>query len=291
MPAGGISIWFATWLTALSAGLGRIVAVIPNLIGAIVILLIGWGIGKLVQALVTRVLEAMHFDRVTERAGINDTLKRADIKYDSSQILGIVAYWFVFLIAIQAAANALGIVALSTLMATIILYIPRVFAALLIVIAGAWVASFLGQITRASAAEAKITYSDLLGNIVQGFMLFFSFAIALDFLGLSFPFMTTAFAILLGSIALAGAIAFGLGGREYAADVLAGRELRALFHSGDRLATDEVDGTVQNIGPTFTTVRTTKGDITVQNSTLMQKRVIRPSQGTGGEGGGMSKAA
>lgn len=290
MPAGNnISVWFAAWITALATGLGRIFALIPNIIGAIIILLIGWGIGKLIQALVTRGLNAVNFNHMTQRAGINDALQRAEIKRSPSEIFGIVAYWFVFLIAIQAAVNALGIVALSALMGTVILYLPRIFAALLIVVIGAWGASVLGRMTTASVNAAGVMYGDLLGGIVQGAVLFFAFAMALDFLGLSFPFLTTAFAILLGGATLAVALAFGLGGHEYAADILAGRELRTMYHTGDRMVTDQVDGVIEDIRPTFTLVRTNRGEVAVQNSELMRNRLTRPT--STGEGGGMSQAA
>jgi hypothetical protein len=287
MPEGA-SVWFVAFITSLTAALGRIIAALPSILGAILILLIGWGLGKLVQWIVTKGLRALHFNQLTERAGINDALKRADVKTGPSAILGVIAYWFVFLIAINAAVGLLGIPALSELMSAVILYLPRIFAALLIIVLGAWAASFLGRLTRASASSANISYADLLGSVVQGFTLFFVFAIALDVLGLTFPFLTTAFAVIIGGIILAAALAFGLGGRQYASDLLAGRELKTIFHQGDRLVSEDYDGTVEDIRPTFTILRTARGDQTVQNSDLMHQRsLVKPQRGKGG----MSEAA
>ncbi|OPZ81163.1 MAG: hypothetical protein BWY76_03120 [bacterium ADurb.Bin429] len=115
-------------------------------------------------------------------------------------------------------------------------------------------------------------------------MLFFTFAIALNVLGLNFPFLLTAFAILLGGLVLAATLAFGLGGREYAADMLAGRQLKMVLHEGDRLVTDTLDGTVMFIGPTLTVVQTSAGDVAVQNAELMHHRLLHKKRG--GEGGG-----
>ena len=291
MPAGGPSVWIGALVGALATGLSRVVAAIPSLLGAIVILLIGWGIGKLIQALVTRGLRAVHFDNLTEHAGINHALKRADIKADASGILGIVAYWFVFLIAINAAVSVLGIPALSALMSAVILYLPRVFAALLVIVIGAWASSFLARLTRASADTAGISYANVLGGIVQGAVLFFTFAIALDMLGLAFPFLTTAFAVILGGLALAAAIAFGLGGREYASDILAGRELKSVFVNGDRIVSDDLDGTITDMRPTLTVVRTTNGDVAVQNSELMHKHATKAGGAMGGGMNNQSRAA
>lgn len=284
MPTGGISVWVGALIGALATGLGRIVAAIPLLLGALVILLIGWIVGKLVQAGITKLLHAVHFNRVTEHAGINETLRRADMKADTSAILGIVAYWFIFLIALQAAVNVLGIEALTTLMTAVVLYLPRIFVALVVVIIGAWLGSFLGRLTTGSAEAARISYASLLGSIVQGAVLFFAFAIALDALGLGFPFLTTAFAIVLGALGLAGAIAFGIGGREYASDIMAGRELRAILRTGDRVRFGEMDGTVEDMKPTYTLIRTARGDVAVQNSDLMSEHPLRtphtPGEGT-----------
>ena len=285
----GPQIWLLTLIGALTAALGRVIAIIPSLLGAIVILLIGWGIGKLVQWLVTKGLRALHFNDLTARAGINKVLQRAEIKTGPSAILGIIAYWFIFLIAVNAAVGLLGIPALTTFMNAVILYLPRIFAALLIIVFGAWGASLLGNFTRSSASAANIAYADLLGNIVVGATLFFVFAIALDVLGLAFPFLTTAFAIIIGGLALAAAVAFGLGGREYAADVLAGRQLRTIFHEGDRIVADDYEGTIQEVQPTMTILRTTRGEMSVQNSKLMnQHHLIKQQRG---QGGSMPEAA
>ncbi|MHB9129605.1 MAG: mechanosensitive ion channel family protein [Armatimonadota bacterium] len=285
MPTGGVSVWFAALLGALATGLGRIVAGIPAFLGAVIVLLIGWGIGKLVQALVTRGLHAVHFEQLTERAGINQGLQRIDVKKDTSAILGIVAYWFIFLIAVQAAVSLLGITALTSLMTAALLYIPRIFAALVVVVVGAWGANLLGRLTRASAETAGITFAGVLGSVVQGAVLFFTFAIALDVLGIAFPFLTTAFAVILGGLALTAAIAFGLGGREYAADILAGRELRTLFNVGDRVVIDDVDGSISEIRPTLTLIKTSRGEMAVQNSEMAHKHMTKPSGGMmGGKG-------
>ncbi|MHB0937533.1 MAG: mechanosensitive ion channel family protein [Armatimonadota bacterium] len=285
----GPQVWLLTLIAALTAALGRIIAIIPSLLGAIVILLIGWGIGKLVQWLVTKGLRALHFNDLTARAGINQVLRRADIKTGPSAILGIIAYWFIFLIAVNAAVGLMGIPALTNFMNAVILFLPRIFAALLIIVFGAWAASLLADITRSSASAANISYADLLGNVVMGAALFFVFAIALDVLGLAFPFLTTAFAIIVGGLALAAAVAFGLGGREYASDVLAGRQLRAIYQAGDRITADDYEGTIQEIQPTMTILRTTRGEMSVQNSKLMNQHHL--IKGQRGQGGSMPEAA
>jgi hypothetical protein len=289
MPTTGISVWLGALIGALAAGLGRIVAAIPALLGALLILLIGWGIGKAVQWGVTRGLRALHFDQLTDRAGINRALSRANVRLDPAGILGVIAYWFIFLLAVNAAIGVLGITALTALATSFILYLPRIFAALLVLVAGAWLGSFLGRLTQDSAAAANIGFASMLGSVVLGTVLFFTFATALDLLGLGFPFLTTAFAILLGALALTAAIAFGLGGREYATDVLAGRTLRTFLNPGDYLVTDTAQGSVVAVQPMVTMLRTDRGDVTLQNSDVLRQHATKPT-GQGGQGS-MPKAA
>lgn len=289
MPAGGFAGWVSTMLTSLADAVGAIILFIPLLLAAIVVLLIGWGIAKLVQALVTKALHTAHLDRLMEREGLIDALRRAEISATPSRILGVIAYWFVFLIAVYAAVSVMGISALTALMTTVVLYLPRVFAAMLIIVVGAWASSFLARLTRATASTANIDFAPMLGNVVMGTVLFFTFAIALGILGLNFPFLVTAFAILLGGLVLAGTLAFGLGGREYATDWLAGRQLRTVLASGDRVMLADLDGTVKTIHQTTTTIQTTRGDVTVQNAEMLHHHLLRVNRTTGE--GGMGYAA
>ncbi|HOF87216.1 MAG TPA: mechanosensitive ion channel [Armatimonadota bacterium] len=283
MPGGFVG-WVSALLTSLAAAVGAIIAFIPLLLAAVIILLIGWGIGKLAQTVVVNGLQALHFNRLMDREGITDALRRAEVKTTPAQILGVIAYWFVFLVAVYAAVSVMGITALTALMTAVVLYLPRIFGALLVVLLGAWAATMLARLTRTSATAAGISFAQILGNVVLGTVLFFAFAMALSVLGLDFPFLLTAFAILLGGLVLALTLAFGLGGREYAADMLAGRQLKMVLHEGDRLVTDNLDGTVASIGPTMTVIQTSGGEVAVQNAALMHHRLLHKKRG--GEGGG-----
>ncbi len=290
MPGGGFTGWVSALWTSLAGAVGAIILFIPLLLAAIIVLLIGWGIAKTVQALVTKGLRTARLDELMDREGITDGLRRAEIKATPSQIFGVITYWFIFLIAVYAAVSVMGISALTALMTAVVLYLPRIFAALLVIVVGAWAASFLARLTRATASTANIDFAPMLGSVVMGTVLFFTFAIALGILGLNFPFLVTAFAILLGGLVLAGTLAFGLGGREYAADWLAGRQLKAVLTPGDRVLMAELDGTVKYINHTTTTIQTARGDVTMQNSEMMHHHLLRVNRSTG-EGGNMGFAA
>ena len=195
---------------ALSAFLGYI----PQLIGALIILLVGYIIAKALQAIVGRVLEGIGFDRWMERGGIKQFFDRADTEHTPHSILGRLVFWFVFIIAITMAADALGIPQVSAVLAQLIAYIPSIIAAILILILAALLANFLSSIVRGA------TGSDILASVARYAIIVYAVFAAVTQLGIAVELTAPTFLIVLGAVALAAAIAFGLGSREVAQDII-----------------------------------------------------------------------
>ena len=134
---------------------------IPQLIGAIVILIVGYVVARVLQAIVGRVLQGIGFDRWMERGGIKQFLDRAETNQTPHSILGKLVFWFVFIIAITMAADALGIPQVSAVLAQLIAYIPSIIAAILILVLAALLANFVSGIVRGA------TGSGVLASVVQ----------------------------------------------------------------------------------------------------------------------------
>src|SRR5215210_5156335 len=198
----------------LQDALSAFLSFIPQLIGALIILIIGYIIAKALQAIVGRVLEGIGFDRWMERGGIKQFFDRADTEPTPHSILGRLVFWFVFIIAITMAADALGIPQVSAVLGQLIAYIPSIIAAILILILAALLANFLAGIVRGA------TGSDLLGSIAQYAIIVYAVFAALTQLGVAVELTAPTFLIVLGAVALAAAIAFGLGSREVAQDII-----------------------------------------------------------------------
>jgi small-conductance mechanosensitive channel len=190
------------------------VSYIPQLIGALVILIVGYIIAKALQALVGRVLQAVGFDSWMERGGIKQFFDRAQTNQTPHSILGLLVFWFVFIIAITMAADALGIPQVSAVLGQLIAYIPNIIVAILILILAALLANFLASIVRGA------TGSDLLSSIARYAILVYAAFAALTQLGIAVELTAPTFLIVLGAVALAAAIAFGIGGREVARDIV-----------------------------------------------------------------------
>src|SRR5918999_1610839 len=187
---------------------------LPQLIGAIVILIVGYVVARVLQAIVGRVLQGIGFDRWMERGGIKQFFDRAETNQTPVSILGALVFWFVFIIAITMAADALGIPQVSAVLTQLIAYIPSIIAAILILILAALLANFISGIVRGA------TGSDILSSIARYAIIVYAVFAAITQLGIAVELTAPTFLIVLGAVALGAAIAFGLGGREVAQDIL-----------------------------------------------------------------------
>jgi small-conductance mechanosensitive channel len=198
----------------LRSGLDAFFAFIPQLIGAIVILVVGYIGAKILQAVVARVLKAVGFDGWMERGGIKQFFDRAQTRETPATVLGKLVFWFVFIIAITMAADALGIRQVSAVLGQLIAYIPSIIAAVLILVLAALLANFLAGLVRGA------TGSDLLASIARYAIIVYAAFAALTELGIAVQLTAPTFLIVLGAFALAAAIAFGWGGRDVAKDII-----------------------------------------------------------------------
>src|ERR687894_3036316 len=195
---------------SLSDGLGAILGALPALIGAIIILVIGFIIAKVLQGIVTRVLQGMGFEGWMEQGGIKQFFDRSQTQQTPLSILGKLVFWLVFFIAITMAVDTLGISAISDVLAQFIAYIPQIIAAILILVLATLLANFVAGIVRGA------TGSNGAGSVAQYGIIVFAVFAALTQMGIAEELIAPTFLILLGSVALAAALAFGLGGQNVA---------------------------------------------------------------------------
>jgi small-conductance mechanosensitive channel len=175
---------------------------------------VGYIVAKILQALVARVLKAVGFDGWMERGGIKQFFDRAQTRETPATVLGKLAFWFVFIIAITMAADALGIRQVSAVLGQLIAYIPSIIAAILILVLAALLANFLSGLVRGA------TGSDLLASVARYAIIVYAAFAALTELGIAVQLTAPTFLIVLGAAALAAAIAFGWGGRDVAKDII-----------------------------------------------------------------------
>jgi hypothetical protein len=204
----------------------KIIALIPSLLGAIVIILLGWLLAKILKTALIKLLVAVRFEKFSERSGLSRFLSRGDIKHSLAEILGTVFFWIILLFFIYVATDVLHWTLIRDVINQIISFIPKLIAAVLIIIAGVLLSSFFKGLIKVAATSYALTHRELIGRIVQYLIIFFSVAVSLEQLGIATHILVNSVLIIIGAMAFGLALAFGLGSKD-----LVGRIVNKMLES------------------------------------------------------------
>ncbi len=193
---------------------------LPRILLAIVVLVVGWMIAKMVRFAIARGLRAINFNVLTERAGMDSFLRDGGIQTDTAGILALLFYWLVILASLIIGFNLLGLTYITDLLGRVVLFLPKVMVALLILAFGAYFARFVGNAITAYCRNVHLQDADILGNLARYAIIAFVVLIALDQVNVGGDIVRQTFLIVLAGVVLALALAFGLGGKEWAAEML-----------------------------------------------------------------------
>jgi len=211
---------FDVTLEPLRVFLAQVGEFLPRLALALIIFLAGWLVAKAVKYAIARGLRAVNFHVVTERAGIDGFLRDGGVRMDFTAILASLFYWLVILAALVMGFNLLGLSYITDLLSRVLLFVPKVMVALLILAFGAYFARFIGNAVSVYCRNVHLQDADLMGQLARYAILTFVVLIALDQVSIGGDIVRQTFLILLAGIVFALALAFGLGGRDWAAELL-----------------------------------------------------------------------
>ena len=198
----------------------KIWSYVPAIAGAIVILVVGWLIAKLVEAVVVRVLKAVRLDAASDKVGVTNVLAQGDIKITLSELIGGLVYWLIILVVLATTLDALNLKIASELVSKLVGYVPNILAAVFILILGSFLANFVAAIVRTSAANAGIKNAKMLAQITQTLIVIFAVIVAIEQLQIATTLIVLAVNVILVSIGLGFALAFGLGCKDIAAKTM-----------------------------------------------------------------------
>jgi hypothetical protein len=210
----GGSIWMS-----FSHALASFFSFLPDLLGAIIILAIGWILSGLVAKLIEKGLKSIGLEKAVQTAGIGRFIEQTGTRWTASKIIAEMVKWFIRLIFVQAAANILGMPELTDIINSIILFIPRVIVAMAILVIGSLVANVLSRVVRGSLSEMGSANANMISKLTRYAVLAFAVIAAVNHLGIAETIVNTLFMALVGAMALALGLAFGLGGREVAGQI------------------------------------------------------------------------
>ncbi len=252
----------------------RVAVFIPNLIGAMVLVLLGFVVAKLLDTLLSKVLAKIGLDRLMAGTGLTKMIGRVGVQVSVSTLIGKIVYWFILLVFLVSAAELLGLERVSATLDVLALYVPKVFGAALVLLAGVLLAQLLNGVVRGAAEGVGLEYANGLGRIAQGLIIIISLSVAIGQLEVKTDLLNNVIAIVLISVGAAVALALGLGSRDIAGQILAGIYVRELYAVGQQIQVGEIEGQIEEIGTVKTTLLTESGDlVSVANRVLLEQRV------------------
>ena len=215
-----LNVWGQAVLDPLQNIWYRFLYFLPSLIGALLILLIGWIVAIGLDKLVTQLLKQIKLDTALNRLGTKNLLKKAGVDLEVSDFIGGLVKWTILLVAFLAAADVLGLSKITDFLNQILNYIPNVFVAIAILLIGMLAANFFAHIVRGGIGAAKVHLANFLAAITKWIIWIFTILVALNQLGIAAVIIDRLVTAIFFMIAIAGGLAFGLGGQKAATEAL-----------------------------------------------------------------------
>jgi hypothetical protein len=205
-------------LTGLAAGLATLISAIPSILGAALILLLGWIITGALAGALGKALRALRINTAADRAGVTRVLQRAQVRADAAGVIAGVVKWYLRLIVILMAADAVKLTAVSTIVNQVLAFVPNLLVAVLILAVFSWLASLARNLVSA-ALEPTMPNAKAIGVLAYGATFGFGVIAAATQIGVATTLLNILFVGIVGALALAFGLAFGLGGRDEAARI------------------------------------------------------------------------
>lgn len=214
-----MSSWQIVLLEPARTMLGQIGSFINSVLLVVIILVIGWLASKLVKSLVTKSLRFIKLDELSDRIELDNMLAKGGIKYSLSELLGVICYWLVLLITVVVALNSVNLMT-AALLDKVVALVPKTIIAVFIFILGMFVATVMKNIVMTASSNAGLTYSAFLAKATQFIVMMFALLMVLEELNIGVRISEITLSIVLGSIGLAFALAFGLGCKDIAGKMI-----------------------------------------------------------------------
>ena len=212
--------WGTAMMTSLTGAMALFFSAIPRVIGFVLILVIGWFIASLIAKGVSALLHAVNFNQLAERAGFAGFVKKMGVKTDASGFLAEIGKWFIRLIVLVVAFDALGLPAVSDVLRQLLLWLPNLVVAMVVLVIGGLIAKAASSLVRGATGEAGFENPERLATIASVAVWTFAIVIAVNQIGIAATLVNTLFMGFIGALAIALGLAFGLGGRETAAEIV-----------------------------------------------------------------------
>jgi hypothetical protein len=220
IPAAGIRDWGEAIMTSATGALVMFLAAIPKIIGFIIILVVGWIIAGLIAKALAAILRRVNFNELSRRSGFSGFIDQMGVHCDSSGVIAETVKWFVRLLTLIVAFDALGLPAVSSVLHQLLLWLPNLVVALVILVIAGLAANALANLVRGATGKAGFSNPDFIATVARVAVWGFGIIVAVNQIGVAETLVNTLFMGFVGALALALGLSFGLGGRDTAAEIV-----------------------------------------------------------------------
>lgn len=272
--------WLDGLTEAVTTSLTQIIAYLPTVILALLLLGLGYVLAKAVSVVVTRLLQLVGFDRLLSRTAMQTLLERSGTKQKISEILGMIGFWIIFLVFLIKASDTLSLTMVSDALTGIAYYIPKIGIAVLVLILGLIAANFVREVITMTCSSAGITHGTMVAQAVYVAVVLLIVVTAIDALGIDTALLNNTIVILLAGLIGGAALSFGLGSRTAVANLIAAHYLGSVVRVGMTVKIGENQGTVVAVTPISVVLETREGRVIVPASQFTEATAVitRPEQ-------------
>lgn len=279
-----VSVWVVDMETVARQFFGAIAAYIPSLLGAILIVIAGWMLARLLRAGTLRLGDSAN--RLLARAGTTGLPSSFRLSPAPMRIVAGLVFWVIMLLFITAATRVAGLGAFSDWLDRIVVYVPRLVAGGVIVLAGYLISQVIRDLVATALASAKVSQGELIGLLVQWAVLLAAIIIGVEQLGVDVTFLIIIAAMVIGGFAAAIAIAFGVGARDLVANLIAAHHARRQLLLGQDVSVEGIRGELLEVTATGLVLATAEGRAFVPASTYLTAVVTVATSDDGGDDNG-----
>ncbi len=270
-----IEAWRQAVADSFTELVARSVDLLPTLLGAILILLVGFGVSRLVAAVIRRALRRVGFDRAAEQIRVSEGLRRARVKSEPSAIVAGIVWWMLMLTFVLSALEALGLRAISATVDRLVVYLPSVATALVIIVLGSVLGRLVQNLVRSAGMVANLAQATQLGTVAHAVVVLLTWVLALEHVGVDTNILVTVITTVLATLGITLGLTFAMGARPLVTHILAGHALRKLLPEGKSVEVAGRKGVVERVGAVDTLFRSGDGKWSMANTALLNEVIVQ----------------
>ena len=266
--------WAENFTNSFTAAAGKVSSFIPTLLFAILLLVLGFALARLMALGAIRVMQWVGVDRLLSRTAVQSLLERSGTKKRVSELLGLIGFWLIFLLFLISASETLGLTIVSEALTQLAYYVPRVGIAILILILGLMASNFLREIIILACSSAGITQGAIVGQAFYVAAILMVVVTAINELGIDTSLLGNTIILLVAGLIAGAALSFGLGARSAVANLIASHYLQSIVRVGLEVRMGSIRGTVVAITPVSIVLETEEGRVIIPASQFNETTAV-----------------